>query len=613
MKAFWLKLRTYLAAFIIFNLIFAFLSFIYLEEFGNKQLEETLLQNDILSDQLASKASRLVGHYSMLVLLIRRNDLFHFEGAVIANPERVSEYFKRVARTVPDFFQIRYLNAEGDEIVRINSSGNDIDAVADADLQNKKDRYYFEEASRLDCSEIYISPLDLNVEEGKVEEPWVPTLRIATPVYSGQNIFQGIIIVNICARQITEMFSAGKGMYLLNQEGYYLAGSKKNELYGFMFNNSHTFALQKPEIWQKVQELESGYVTDREKYYIFKTIHLYDAVTSVEEKADSADDHKWIVLLETDILSMKDVFFEQRPFMSFAVYLLAVIFCFVLVFVLESRRKVRKVQKEHAERIIKLDKLASLGSLVAGISHELNTPIGNSVTIVSTLRDRLKEFAQMIVRGEIRKSEIDAIIRDGDRALELTLNNLEKASHLIGNFKQIATDQNTDIRRTVNIKDFVEEIVETVTPTLKKLHVNIRSDIRINESIETYTGDLSQVLLNIINNAAIHGLNTSGGAITITAEKLEADKLKLYIRDDGCGIEEEHLPHIFKPFYSTKMGSGGSGLGLHIVDNIVTGVLGGSICVETRVGKGTIFSLSLPVKAPEIDNSMKENVYATEH
>ena len=250
-------------------------------------------------------------------------------------------------------------------------------------------------------------------------------------------------------------------------------------------------------------------------------------------------------------------------------------------------------------QLVQSEKLASLGSLVAGIAHELNTPIGNANIASSTLGDFANEMHEQLLEGSIKKSRLEEFLNDAHVATGITTRNLERAAELITSFKQVAADQSSAQRRRFRLKNVAHEILITLYPQTKKRSIDIHNNIPEDIQLESYPGPLGQVLSNLIMNALIHGFKPEEeGQVELDAS-IDAlgNNVVIQVRDTGQGISEEQLARVFDPFFTTKLGQGGSGLGLHICHNITTEVLGGDITVASSDG-GTWFTLTIPLMAP---------------
>ncbi|PWF55476.1 CHASE domain-containing protein [Massilia glaciei] len=258
--------------------------------------------------------------------------------------------------------------------------------------------------------------------------------------------------------------------------------------------------------------------------------------------------------------------------------------------------------KQAQTNLITSEKMASLGSLVAGIAHELNTPIGNSLLSATALADMVVEFERKYAEGGIKRSALDALLADARTACGIIANSLRRAADLITSFKQVAVDQASDQRRKFDLCDVVRDTLATYAAQLRRANCEARVDAPAALMLDSYPGSVGQVLSNLINNALLHAFEgRAAGVIAISAREQPDGQVALVFRDDGVGMGPKILHHVFDPFFTTKMGQGGSGLGMNIVYNIVTGMLGGSIEVESTPDKGTSVTLRLPRSAPKRD------------
>lgn len=261
--------------------------------------------------------------------------------------------------------------------------------------------------------------------------------------------------------------------------------------------------------------------------------------------------------------------------------------------------KTLQTLQQAQDELVRSEKLVALGSLVAGIAHELNTPIGNSLMAATTLEDHTKDMAAAIAEGALRRSTLDQFVSTNQTATDILIRNLRRASELISSFKQVAVDQASSQRRNFHLIEVVNEIIITLGPTLKKTPFKIDCDIDDSLWLDSYPGALGQILVNLINNALLHGFDGRvQGLIKVQAYASRPGWVELTVTDNGNGIAEDNLQKIFDPFFTTKLGQGGSGLGLNIVHNLATGVLGGRIEVASQVDWGTRFTLLLPLTAP---------------
>lgn len=250
--------------------------------------------------------------------------------------------------------------------------------------------------------------------------------------------------------------------------------------------------------------------------------------------------------------------------------------------------------------LVQREKLAALGRLVAGVAHELNTPIGNAYTLASTLNDVAVEFQASATRGAVSRKAFEDFVEHVTTGSKLVLGSLHRASKLISEFKEVAVDQTSERRRIFNLGQVVSEVVASMRSQYRYAGVQISIDIDAAIEMDSLPGPLGQIIGNLVMNALLHGLaeQRDTGRIAIEARLRDAHAVRLSVSDNGCGIAPDVLPRIFDPFFTTRMGQGGSGLGLSIVHNITSGVLGGSISVDSQPGSGTRFVLELPLVAP---------------
>ncbi|PRC91880.1 sensor histidine kinase [Solimicrobium silvestre] len=248
--------------------------------------------------------------------------------------------------------------------------------------------------------------------------------------------------------------------------------------------------------------------------------------------------------------------------------------------------------------LVQAERLASLGGLVAGVAHEINTPLGITLTGASTLQEATELIQTAMNTGNIKKSEMVRYLETAIESSRLILGNTHRAAELIQSFKQIAVDQTNEIKRPFNVKEYIEEVLMCLAPKLKKTKIQVSVNCATEIELNTYSGAFAQILTNLIMNALTHAYEVDDiGHIDINVQMLNS-VLELSFCDDGKGIPAEYLGKIFDPFFTTKLGKGGSGLGLNIVYNLIAKQLDGSIIVESVLGKGTRFIIRIPCSRP---------------
>lgn len=250
--------------------------------------------------------------------------------------------------------------------------------------------------------------------------------------------------------------------------------------------------------------------------------------------------------------------------------------------------------------LLRSEKMAALGSLVAGVAHELNTPIGNSVTVASTMYEGTVEMLDEVRNGVARRSSLDRHLESCVKGAEILKRNLHRAAELVSSFKQVAVDQASNQRREFDLSQALEDVVITLEPLYKKTSFKLHLSLEPEIMLTSYPGPLGQIVTNFITNAIAHAFEgRSEGNMWLSTRLSDAKTAEISFRDDGCGIPEQFIERVFDPFFTTKLGQGGSGLGMHIVYNLVTGVLGGKIKLHSTPSEGTNITMLIPLIAPE--------------
>jgi predicted ATPase/signal transduction histidine kinase/tRNA A-37 threonylcarbamoyl transferase component Bud32 len=251
--------------------------------------------------------------------------------------------------------------------------------------------------------------------------------------------------------------------------------------------------------------------------------------------------------------------------------------------------------KATQKQLVESEKMASLGSLVAGVAHEINTPVGTSITVASTLCDETHFLITSIEQGQLKRSVLNNYLEIAKESTDLILRNLNRAGQLVQSFKQVAVDQTSLEQRTFVVKQYLEEIVSSLTPKLKQASHTLTVTGDETVTINSYPGALAQIVTNLVMNSLNHAYQLHESGQLRIEVKQQDNRIVIQYSDDGCGIPQENLNKIFEPFFTTARHQGGSGLGLHIVYNLVTQKLQGTINVNSTVEKGTLFTVTLPL------------------
>ncbi len=249
------------------------------------------------------------------------------------------------------------------------------------------------------------------------------------------------------------------------------------------------------------------------------------------------------------------------------------------------------------ERLVRNERLSALGGMVAGVAHEINTPLGIAITASSHIDSLTQTLEKQYKAGQLKRSAISQYFSESNEAMRILNSNLLRAAELIRSFKLVSVDQSSEEKRTFNLREYLDEVLLSLKPQLKKssAKLNIECETLI---LNTYPGAIAQIVTNFIMNSLIHGFSEKkeGGEINIKAFKKNSNFVLDY-KDNGKGIKDTDLKRIFDPFFTTARGDGGSGLGLHVVHNLITQTMGGEINCESEPNKGVHFTLEIPIKA----------------
>jgi PAS domain S-box-containing protein len=275
-----------------------------------------------------------------------------------------------------------------------------------------------------------------------------------------------------------------------------------------------------------------------------------------------------------------------------------------------SEREIRRARDaaeaalEHLQEtqasLIEAEKLAALGRLVAGVAHEMNSPVGTSLTVISALERKRAMFAAEVARGNLKRSSLNDFLKLVQNASSQLAANLNRAAELISSFKQVAVDQSYLDRCSFDAGELTEQVLASLRPGLRKNNLTLSLECQPALTMNSYPGPLGQVLTNLFLNSVAHAFpDGKGGAIDVKLRALGEDQVEIVFSDDGCGMSVEVRHQAFNPFFTTRRNGGRIGLGLHIVHNIVTNRLGGLVELDSTLGEGTKIRIVLPLTAPD--------------
>lgn len=583
----------------------------------------------LLRDQQVS-LNEGVGVLNRHLAMLRGNVQFLIQQPLLAevlgnpsaeNRHALSQLFVEFARSTASYDQISWLDERGAEQVRVDWHAGAPQVRAQAELQNQAQHYYFVETMNLDRGSFYLSRFDLNKDFGVVEQPLKPTLRGAQPVFDAQGKRRGILVLNYLGQVLLQRLaevsrSYGNNLTLVDHEGYWLLAAAEQDAWGFDLGKPDaTLASRHPASWQRMQSVRNGVFTDAAGVWAFATFDPYQR----SGQASGAGE-QWLLVSHLPHEQVQALRIE--------------VFCLVLLFVClalsmgmlvairlglaeHERDQVRQaleissqaLQQSNDElrdtvdqlqrtrgALLQAEKLSSLGTLVAGVAHELNTPIGAASVAASALEAGNQAVQRGLEEG-LQRSALEKFLQRNDEGLAIIRNSLSRMAQLTRAFKQLASDRASTERRTFDLVELAREVLLLFTPKLKQAAQQVVLELPDSLLLDSYPGPLGQILQNLIDNALTHAF-TEGepGVVTLRAEHdVLRHECVIEVRDNGCGMTNEVLSKIFDPFYTTRRGRGGTGLGLHITHQLAVDILGAELQVRSTVGQGTQFRLRLPL------------------
>ncbi len=514
------------------------------------------------------------------------------------------------------YSKVRWLDRHGHERLRVNNDGAAV-LVPPEQLQDKSERPFHTEAVGLGPRQVYLSALDLNVENDVIEQPLRPMLRAASPVLvDGERI--GVVVINLEMRPVIERLRAnaeakGFSLYLVNPEGYWIAGEAAADEWGWQLGRpDRSLARQQPGLWRAMRGADQGEWKD----WTFSSLRgrgadpasgadVWDVRVLARRSEANGGAWRWkaalvLVSLASAWIALGAVLGAARSMAAEADFI-------------DELREANRALTESNERLgamqaelARAERLSSLGLMVAGVAHEMNTPLGSALLALSNVRGDLALLRERMEAG-LQRSQLASFVAETDAAIALATRELQRSAALLQRFKQVAVDRTSLQRRRFDLR----EAILDADPRLRRGDLGgrivLELDLQPGLEMDSYPGPLEQVISNLLANALIHGhAPDAASVIRIEGHAEGPDHVVVAVSDDGAGVASQDLPRIFEPFYTTRRHAGGNGLGLHIVHQIVVEVLGGSIRVESEAiadgaepGRhGTRFTLRIPRRGP---------------
>lgn len=527
-----------------------------------------------------------LGHMSNAMAFLVDQINLHNPIQDIQTTGALTEDFLSFLRTSTLFDQIRLLNMDGQEVIRANyNNGNPALATT---LQNKSDRYYFREGLKLKRGEVYVSPFDLNIENGRIEQPEKPTIRLLQPVYNPDGEQVGLLVINALGASILvhlqmEMAaSSAQHVSLLNEQGYWLAGPEQQKLWAFMFpgQEDQTLANTAPMAWQAISQTNRSISRDHDTTYISETISPPDIFSHFGLQVNGPTRRDWKLVADYSTPFIEARMTGERHMITIASAAFGIT---IAIMILGLQRLIRESKLHRQAEIRSLEakaaqkKSAAIVTIADGIGHEFNNILTGILGSTYLMRNKLSERPDLQAR-------LDTIDHSCQRAAGLI-------KHLM-TFAQIDVSEKSDL--------ILNELVTRQASTLPRPeHITLTLEITATPlHLEADRNKLESMLLHLLTNAIDAIRDKSSGQIRLALAEISADGMQyaeLTLEDNGCGISADNLHAIFDPFFTTKSQGQGVGLGLSLVYGVVHS-LAGRISVDSTPGKGTSIHIMLPLK-----------------
>ena len=620
-----LVVKSIFSLFINFLIVWLVFEQVYQREISaikSQQDEKLVTINNEITREVSSieKLTKILAQGPIL-----KKDALDSASSLYALRPNINDYLSNFAVATNNISQIRWIDSQGQERFRVDINDNQSTIVQQRHLQNKKNRYYFIQGMQVAAPDTYTSAIDLNVERGKIVKPHQPTIRVTYRTNREKYLIDGLLVVNFNLNylfsDIQQYNQKASQVSLLNQSGFWLLHKNPALEWGFMYNNpNNTLASQSPELWSTIvqSEIDSNSVLMDDTLYTYRLSLL----SLLENKSNESK--KIIILLNSrngQIINEKE--FAVQLAIIFGLLLSLISFGLIYrdqkyqnkLLTLSHKLNIEKVELGIVNRqfdatikqqqrlqasLIEARKLSSLGLLVAGVAHEMNTPIGGAIISVSNADMALKKLNNAVKEG-LTKSMLDETMLSIDENLTLAKTNLDKTAVLVKSFKKMAIDRHTDELVLCDIEKLIKELLISLNSRLKNSPIKIRTQFLTNKQIVSRSGIISQVIENLIMNALSHAFEESQtGEVEIKVELNDDKGIILTISDNGCGISDEVKNNILEPFYTTARGKGNTGLGLYMVHQWVTEVLQGELILDSDPDSDDFYKTQFIITIPDL-------------
>ena len=584
----------------------------------------TLDEAELLAEG-TSIFSRELGHIKNTTLFLRNSidslstTRDHISDVVWFEPD-ITQVFSQFAKTSPFISQVRWIDPTGKELARVNSHNGEIVIVPSDQLQDKSERYYVHQNNFIVGDNVYISPVDLNIENNQIVTPLEPTLRGVVPLSHHR---KGILVVNY---NLTKLFDQLRSLSndrlfldLVSTNGEWMVSQTPEQEWKNTLNNHPTdnyFNTLYPEVWAAITQ-GTGMTS-----VLFQG-QMWSANKVVVENEGVAIETEQVSCLYFIARSRLHILAEYQAYLQKLIIIIGSVAFFGLTFVLwwlidavykrralmvalEQEKSQLKVVNndlykanyqlvELQNELVEASKLSALGMMVAGLAHEMNTPLGGVRMALSSL-------------GVLVNREVETLPEKSKETMLNSINiadkNLTRAVNLVASFKRITADASGQDIELFSFNDVLKDILIVYKSLLKRQPgMLLIQECEPHIEMQGFPGILFQVMQNLIDNSLQHGFkDMNRGTIKIIARK-SGDNLELIIEDDGKGVSSEVVDRLFEPFVTTGRATKHTGLGLHLVHQWVYKLMGGRIEVTSKEEEGARFTVYIPLQLARVQPS----------
>jgi signal transduction histidine kinase len=641
------------------------------------QIQTNVIRGEIASTERREvdvKATLFANHFSSiradLMVLAKQHEL-----RVILDPasnqetirefrSSLTEEYLVVSQQKQQYDQIRFLDNSGQEVVRVNFNQGQPSIVSDERLQNQSQRYWFKDTLALPDGEIFISPLDLNIDFGKIQQPLKPMIRFGTPVFDAQGRKRGMVVLNDLAeaflKDLSQENSQSSGnMLLLNAQGYWLKGTKPEDEWGFMYDHrrDRTFAKAFPQTWQQILKQKNGQFHTNEGLYTFTTIYPLVDIQRARSSTGStrafgssqaqvaAESYSWKLVSHVPmvVLTQRSQAIRNQMLLLF-LGLTGLIASGSWLFVqarikgIQSEQEAKGLEQNlqdvhrNQAQLVQTEKMVSLGQLVAGIAHEINNPVNfihGNLSHTDEYTQNLLNLIQLYqkhypnpaseIQAETEAVDLGFVQEDLPKLLASMRMGANRIRQIVLSVRNFSRLDEADCKE-VDIHEGLESTLLILQHRLKaspnRPAVEIIRAYGNLPPVECYPGQLNQVFMNILANAidALEEVNAkrtyeeiqrNPSKITIGTSAIDSNCVEIAIADNGSGMPKHIQEKIFDPFFTTKPMGKGTGIGMSISYQVVAEKHGGKLKCFSTDGEGTEFVIQLPVQQQVVVQSKK--------